>query len=65
MTPNGKILVCPDIDNSIKVFNLATGEKVCTLKGHLNEIRRISISPDGFTIVSWSEDGCMKVWKLG
>ena len=64
MTPDGKILACADIDNSIKVFNLATGEKVCTLKGHLNEIRRTSISPDGFTIVSWSEDGCMKVWGL-
>ncbi len=64
MTSNGKILVCPDIDNSIKVFNLVTGKKICTLKGHSCEIRRVTISQDGLNIVSWSEDGCMKVWGL-
>lgn len=64
MTSNGKILVCSDIDNSIKVFNLVTDEKICTLKGHSCEIRRVTISQDGLNIVSWSEDGCMKVWGL-
>ncbi len=64
MTSNGKILVCADIDNSIKVFNLVTGERICTLKGHSCEIRRVAISPDELTIVSWSEEGCMKVWGL-
>lgn len=64
MTPNGKILVCSDIDNSIKVFNLVTDEKICTLKGHSCKIRRVTISQDGLNIVSWSENGCMKVWGL-
>ena len=64
MTPDGKILVCTDSDNYIKVFNIENGKELCTLEGHSSEIRRVAISPDGLKIVSWSEDGCMKVWGL-
>ena len=64
MTPNEKILVSADRDNSIKVFNIENGKELCTLKGHSSEIRRVAISPDGLRIVSWSENGCMKVWGL-
>jgi len=64
MTLDGKILVCADSDNSIKVFNIENGKELCTLEGHSGEIRRVAISSDGLTIVSWSEDGSMKVWGL-
>ncbi|MEA5593671.1 WD40 repeat domain-containing protein [Rivularia sp. UHCC 0363] len=63
MTPDGKILVCADREN-MKVWDIENGEEFCTLKGHSSEIRRVSISPDGLKIVSWSENGCMKVWGL-
>lgn len=61
MTPDGKILVSADSDNSIKVFNIENSKELCTLKEHSSEIQRVAISPDGLTIVTWSEDGCMKV----
>ncbi len=63
MTPNAKILVCAD-NEDIKVWNIENGQELCTLKGHSSEIRRVAISPNGLKIVSWSENGCMKVWGL-
>ncbi len=63
MTPDGKIFVCVDNEN-IKVWDIENAEELHTLKGHLSQVKRVAISPDGFTIVSYSENEGMKVWGL-
>ncbi|MFE1746484.1 protein kinase [Coleofasciculus sp. H7-2] len=51
-------------ENSLKLWNLRTGELIRTLTGHSNTIFAIAISPDGQTIYSSSLDGTIKVWRV-
>ena len=39
-----------------RVWDLASGELKCTLKGHTKWVSSVAISPDGKTIVSGSGD---------
>lgn len=56
--------IASNSDRAIKVWNLATGEEIYTLKGHSNRVNVLAISPDGQTLVSGSEDKTVKVWNL-
>jgi len=49
-------------DNTIKVWNVATGEMEQTLFGHTDGVTSVSFSPDGEHIVSGSADNTIKVW---
>lgn len=48
-------------DNTIKIWNLETGEEVRTLKGHTRGIR--SLQMDDTKLFSASLDGTLKVWN--
>ena len=52
-------------DNTIKMWDLATGRPVRTLKGHTGPIRSIAFSPDGRRLVSGSWDRTVKLWEGG
>ncbi|ABW33415.1 NB-ARC domain-containing protein [Acaryochloris marina] len=45
-------------------LNQAGGALVRTLSGHTSNVRGVSISPDGQTVVSASYDHTLKVWDL-
>jgi WD40 repeat protein len=69
ISPNGQTLVsgCGDIvheDDTIKIWNLATGTLLRTLKGHHHWVYAVAISPDGQTLVSGSLDSAIKIWDL-
>ncbi len=54
-----------DDDRTIKIWNLPTGQELCTLKGHSGSVRSLVLSPDGQTLVSGSpQDPIIKVWNL-
>ncbi|MBD2596115.1 serine/threonine protein kinase [Nostoc spongiaeforme FACHB-130] len=61
---DGKTLVSASRDNTIKVWNLATGKEIRTLVGHSKSVSSIAISPDRKTLVSASRDNTIKVWNL-
>lgn len=48
----------------VKIWCIETGACLHTLKGHLDRIRSVAISPDGGTIASGSRDGTIKLWKV-
>ena len=52
-------------DNTIKLWNVETGQEIRTLKGHDNYVRSVNFSPDGKTLVSGSADRTIKLWNLG
>jgi len=70
-SPDGKRIVSGSIDwtieeepwnQTIKVWDAATGAELMTLPGHDEMVETIDISPDGKRIVSGSYDGTIKVW---
>ncbi|MBD1945374.1 AAA family ATPase [Coleofasciculus sp. FACHB-712] len=63
-SPDGKTLASASSDNTLKVWNLATGKPIATLQGHHEAVWSVSYSPDGKTLASASSDNTLKVWNL-
>jgi WD40 repeat protein len=64
ITPDGNYAISSSEDNTLKVWNLKTGEEICTLKGHSLRAKAVSITPDGNYAVSASWDHTLKIWDL-
>lgn len=63
ISPDGR-LFASNSDRTIKLWNLATGKEISTLKGHSQRVNVVTISPNGKTLVSGSDDNTIKVWNL-
>ena len=61
---DGQRIASGSKDNTVKVWNVESGECVTTLKGHSDYVRSVSFSPDGASIVSGSWDNTVKVWSV-
>ncbi|WP_249370341.1 NB-ARC domain-containing protein [Acaryochloris marina] len=64
ISPDGQTVVSASGDNTLKVWDLETGQEQRTLTGHTSHVTGVSISPDGQTVVSASSDHTLKVWDL-
>lgn len=49
-------------DNTVKLWDAASGELLRTLKGHDLAVTSVAFSPDGRFIVSGSLDQSLKLW---
>ncbi len=64
ITFDGQRVVSSSDDNTLKVWNLATGEEERTLIGHSDSVVAVAITFDGQRVVSGSDDNTLKVWNL-
>jgi WD40 repeat protein/tRNA A-37 threonylcarbamoyl transferase component Bud32 len=62
--PSGQWVASSSLDDTIKLWNIQTGEELFTLLGHAKGVNTIAISPDGKRLVSGSDDYTIKVWNL-
>lgn len=64
VSPNTPTFASSSLDDTIKVWNLNTGELLLNMTGHNRGVNTIAISPDGRTLVSGSDDYTVRVWSF-
>src|SRR6266702_4114160 len=64
LSADGQKLVSGSRDQTIKVWDPSTGQKIGSLTGHTDYVTSVAISGDGRILVSGSFDQSVKVWDL-
>jgi WD40 repeat protein len=62
--PDGKWFASAGKDKNIKLWDVATGKEVATLKAHAADVNCLAFSPDGKVLASGSSDKTIKLWDL-
>ena len=61
---DGSFAISGSDDNTLKIWDLGTGEEKITLSGHSGSVNSVAISDDGLIAVSGSSDKTIKIWDL-
>ena len=64
VTPDGQHVVSASDDQTLKVWDLQSGQELRTLKGLSRNVLSVCVTPDGQHAVSASSDQTLKVWDL-
>jgi WD40 repeat protein len=61
-SPDGRRLVTGGEGNTVKIWDVETGQVLQTLRGHSGDVYTVAFSPDGRWVASGGEDSTVKVW---
>ena len=64
ISPDGRTALSGSDDNTLKLWDLATGKELRTFTGHTRWVRSVALSPDGRTALSGSDHNTLKLWEL-
>jgi WD40 repeat protein len=59
---NNRLLASGSVDNSVKLWDAATGKELLTLAGHQARVTGVAFSPDGKRLATSSGDRTVRVW---
>ena len=60
-SPDGKLLASASWDDTVRLWDPATGASLQTLEGHLDSVSAVAFSPDGKLVASGSNDGTVRL----
>jgi len=63
-SPDGKLLATGDVDGLIRLWQVADGQQLLTLKGHTGWVWTVTFSPNGNTLASGSNDSSVRLWDV-
>ena len=63
-SPDGKRLATASVDKTVRVWEVATGNEVLSLKRYTDTVHSVAFSPDGKRLAAGGHDKMLKVWKL-
>ncbi len=61
---DGRTIVTGGDDRTVKVWDVASGRELKTLRGHTESVTSVHIAPNGQTIASGSSDNTVKLWNV-
>lgn len=61
-SPDGRTVLSGSQDNTLKLWDVATGQEIRTFNGHSGDVNSVAFSPDGRTVLSGSKDYTLKLW---
>ena len=64
ISPCGKFLATGDANSEIRLWQVADGKQLLTLKGHTSWVLSVAWSPDGHTLASGSLDQTIRLWDV-
>ena len=63
-SPDGKLLVTGSNDNSLRLWDVASGKALKTFEGHQGRVNSVAFSPDGKQLASGSGDNSLRLWDV-
>jgi serine/threonine protein kinase len=64
MTPDGSRAVSASDDQTLRCWDLQTGQTTQVLRGHTGAVTAVTVTPDGYHAVSASDDKTLRIWDL-
>lgn len=61
---DGKLLLTAGNDNTLRVWDLASGMLRKTLRGHAGQVTSCAVAPDGQQVLTGSYDHQVKIWNI-
>jgi WD40 repeat protein len=64
LSADGTALAVGGLDESIRLYDTASGEMIGACLGHKQAVNSLAFSPDGKTLASASDDSTLKLWNV-